>query len=1180
MAPFPHCYYSNRIEILFDSFKAQLFAHSHPLSRRLVIVPGPTMRTWLLHSLARDPAIGVAAGIEVGFIEPTLHKLCAVFAPAQYKHMLDNQEPSALELALALEREISHIVRAFDSLPPAERRIWQPMLDYLHGTEQAARTAAGGSVAQRVVKRTHALAVKLAALFLDYGRTGGAVTASWNHSRVESLGWQESLWVRMEKLYAPWNYPARQFAAFAVETAPMAEDLQVHVFALSYLSPLHHQMLAALGKHVPVNYYWLSPCQKFWSDLVSDKERHKLAAYWRQRGTTPNQQEELEAYLRDNNPLLANFGKLGREMALQIDNSEFLVSDAYAVSGDVRGKKAYEELLSDELQFDEAAAPLSLLGAVQADLTLLRNPAASPALDFEDYDHTIQVHEAPTPLREVQIAYDTVVGIIERHRRDQEPILPADIIVMAPDIGKYAAYIKSVFGAPDSALDCQIMDLKVPVQNAFVQSFLHLLRLPFGRWETTSLLKLFEYTAFHSRHQLTREDLHAFKNWFKSAGICWGKDSAHRNELLRRDHCFNDMVEDSWAGTWEHGLGRLLEGLAMLPSDGLESAFAPLDHIQSTQSDLLGTLLHLLRSLMDDLKPLGDRTRMTLDNWSLYLKCLLEIYFLKSNTSEDAEGHQILLQQFEAFKVAGKKLDGEEFEFYSVLRHLEQALHKQTAIHRENCLHAVRFCSLQPMRAIPAKVIVLMGMQEGEFPRNADPQSLNLLHGHPQADYYPSAVEFDRYLFLETLLSARRYLLLSYISYAPGDSGQTLPSPLVAELLSYLNNTYSVHGEEVERHCRFQHPLLPFDARYFSEGSRFSSHSKAYYAAACAYYAGNKQPPHAFVPVFAAPPAHVDTGHEDLCVPLQDLNAFAKNPIKTYINKTLGIYPDKEADRVTRKEEALHLSTLDAAIIGRQGLKAAAAQLLARAEREGTLPRGPFKAVGQKQVLDLVIEHTKNLHSYGVVPEEIFSIECSDRYRECTLTGKQWCVPPLHIETAKGTVKLVGTLEHVSRQGLIHFAKDGFDDALKIWPTLLVLCCLIKAYALPVAPGLVFAKSLAKKARRVDFADPERLLADYLNYYFQAHQCPSPLLPELVLPIMHLSEADFREVYQADPDDRFKPVYDDIFKWLKRNSLHADTTSATENWNATAQSLFVDLHTAWYAKPAQAGTQEADHDLI
>src|SRR5690606_21951044 len=95
------------------------------------------------------------------------------------------------------------------------------------------------------------------------------------------------------------------------------------------------------------------------------------------------------------------------------------------------------------------------------------------------------------------------------------------------------------------------------------------------------------------------------------------------------------------------------------------------------------------------------------------------------------------------------------FPFSSIRRHLETALKEQRVCYRESHLNAIRFCSLLPMRALPAKVIVLLGLQEGAFPRREKVVNLDMLYGNSLADYCPSQIDFDRYLFLEALVSAR-----------------------------------------------------------------------------------------------------------------------------------------------------------------------------------------------------------------------------------------------------------------------------------------------------------------------------------------------------------------------------------------------------------------------------------------
>ena len=173
-------------------------------------------------------------------------------------------------------------------------------------------------------------------------------------------------------------------------------------------------------------------------------------------------------------------------------------------------------------------------------------------------DSSIQLHSAPTKQREVQILYNNLLNIIKK----EGDLEPADIIVMAPDITAYAPYIRQVFGAEESQLDFQVMDMPAISEDSLIKQFWHLIDLPFGSWNAEDIMYLFNFPDFQKRHHISPEEVLQIRKWIEEAGIQWGGDISHRNELLNQRYCGN-MIEDTENGTWEGGFSRLLLGLAM-----------------------------------------------------------------------------------------------------------------------------------------------------------------------------------------------------------------------------------------------------------------------------------------------------------------------------------------------------------------------------------------------------------------------------------------------------------------------------------------------------------------------------------------------------------------------------------------------------------------------------------------
>ena len=98
----------------------------------------------------------------------------------------------------------------------------------------------------------------------------------------------------------------------------------------------------------------------------------------------------------------------------------------------------------------------------------------------------------------------------------------------------------------------------------------------------------------------------------------------------------------------------------------------------------------------------------------------------------------------------------------------------------------VTFCSLKPMRSIPFRVVCMLGMSDGEFPRRDVPIAFDLL-AEEGAAAGRSRRDEDRQLFLEAMLSARDVFYLSYTGLSTSDNSELPPSVVVSELIDYLS---------------------------------------------------------------------------------------------------------------------------------------------------------------------------------------------------------------------------------------------------------------------------------------------------------------------------------------------------------------------------------------------------------
>lgn len=1059
--------YSNFVERLYEHLKSGLFS-KNPFARRLIIVPSPAMKSWLMMRLADDPEIGIAAGIEVTYLDQGVQRL-----------LKDEKgkNPSRCQLSLAIECELDHLLATYEHLTESEQTLWQQPFGYLHS---------------KGLKRKISFSDMLADLFVQYGVYGKRMLQRWLQSPF--IHWQQQLWVLLEKRFENWKYPVRLLGEGKVFDYP-PDYLQVHVFGMSFIPSIHHEFLMRLTRTATISYYLLSPCQAFWSDLLSDKQRIYLKQREKRKGTSEDQLQPLDELLRDTNPLLANFGRLGREMAKALEE------------GTSEGFADYEELED----------PQSMLQHVQSDLLNLRNPDDEPPKEFLRNDRSIQVHSASSCHREVEIVYHLLLQAIESSRQSADPIRPEDILIMAPDVMEYVPFIKGVFGDSESLLNYQIMDVQMPAGDPTVEAYVQLLKLAIKRWSASDILELLDSASFCQKQRFGDKEVARIRRWVAASQVQWGVDAQHLDACLQEDHA--EKGTHYQGQTWQQAGKWLVEKwISPSPLDGDDSA-----HLQNVDGELLGRWLDLVQSLRRDLLALNRHSQKSLKEWTLYLQCLLESYF----SVHDSDGYKILQDSLKEFARASNTLPDASFPFESILKRLEGILSREKVSYKETQLHAVRFCSLLPMRAIPAKVIVWMGMQEGAYPRTDQLNSLNLLKNNPEADYSPSKTDFDRYLFLETLLSARQVFAMTYRGQSSESPAGVPPSLIVVELLDYVDRCYEGKPSAV---IHQKHPMDAFDVRYF-QNEGLANYSKRHYQMA-KQMSGMESTAHAFIRGEFIEESSQSKEANSVCeavqmvVDLKELQSFASNPLRTYfkaLSMTL-LEDDKEKD-------AFELSALDKSKYLQSIVKNSMAQVVHQTDRQGKWPVGIFKELALENLEETLQKRLEFNQSRGwdqQPPTQRWILTQNCRHLK-QVDSDTWHFPPLTWEVHGQKRILTGVIEGVTDQGLLQERKLEKATLVKGLPLLLAYCACIEREELSNPKMVLFQRD--GKSLAFTEIDAHGKLVELVELFINSKQIPFLMAPELVDEFLEHSLAEFADCVKQRMEDPFREFYNRYLAW-------------------------------------------------
>ncbi|EXI78370.1 MAG: Exodeoxyribonuclease V gamma chain [Candidatus Accumulibacter appositus] len=740
--------------------------------------------------------------------------------------------------------------------------------------------------------------------------------------------------------------------------APAGLPRRVMVFGISSLPRQSLEVLAALGRWTQVLMCVHNPCQHYWADIVADREllRRVQARQQRRQGAPVEISEEL-LHLHAQ-PLLAAWGKQGRDFIGLLDEHDDERARAHTLS----------QFLAIEQRIDlfKAFGGKTLLQQLQDDILELRPLQETielwPAVD-PGRDASIRFHIAHSAQREVEILHDQLLAACNA----DASLRPRDIIVMVPDIDTYAPHIQAVFGLLEAS-DSRYLPFSVADQgqrhfDPLVNALEKLLDLPQSRLAVSDILDLLDVPALRQRFAIAEDDLPQLHRWIRGANIRWGLHAEQRASLD-----LPPQADAAAANSWLFGLRRMLLGYAVGADAAAWQEIEPYDEIGGIDAALLGPLLQLFDALDASWRTL--REPATVADWCLRLRQLMADFFATdeggSGSSGDSGDGYTLLQLDTALERWQEACDeaalGEALPL-SVVGDYWLSRLDEGGLSQRFFGGVVTFATLMPMRAIPFRRVCLLGMNDGDYPRSRIPMDFDLMvHDYRPGDR--SRREDDRYLFLEALLSAREALHVSWVGRSIKDNSLRPPSVLVGQLRDHLAAGWMLAestaqgkaarastspGEALLAALTIEHRLQPFSSDYFPahpQASRLFTYAQEWRPDA-AGGAGTSELASASAGLL--PPL---LREEPLS--LQDLGDFLKQPVRAFFRQRLNVSFERD-DPASEDQEPFDLDGLGrwllqdeliraqaVAVEQGQDLVAARATRLASMARRGDLPAGGF----------------------------------------------------------------------------------------------------------------------------------------------------------------------------------------------------------------------------------------------
>ena len=375
-----------------------------------------------------------------------------------------------------------------------------------------------------------------------------------------------------------------------------------------------------------------------------------------------------------------------------------------------------------------------------------------------------------------------------------------------------------------------------------------------------------------------------------------------------------------------------------------------------------------------------------------------------------------------------------------------------------------------PMRSIPFKVVCLLGMNDGVYPRTLAPLGFDLMSQKPQRGDR-SRRDDDRYLFLEALMSAEQKLYISYIGRSIQDNSERYPSVLVQELADYIGQSHCLEGDEeldcdaserrVKEHITHLHTRMPFDAANFL-ANEDQSYAREWLAAASQQGEAHG----AFIQPLPVP----DIDH----LPFEQLLRFWQHPVRAFFQQRLRVNFRSEESEIPDDEpftlEGLSRYQLNQQLLNTLIEQQDASAMYRRFRAAGELPYGAFGEL-----------------AWETQRQEMQNL--AERVIACRQPGQS-----MEIDLQCSGVNITGWLQQVQSDGLLRWRPSLLSVAqgMQLWLEHLVYCA---------SGGTGESRLFVRKEGEWRFPplaqeQAQGYLNDLVDGYLQGMSKPLLLLPE------------------------------------------------------------------------------------
>ena len=573
------------------------------------------------------------------------------------------------------------------------------------------------------------------------------------------------------------------------------------------------QLLQCLHVQAPehIHLFAMAPSRDYWADLpIKSKAKGRAKSHLPAHMADPASCEPAPG------GLLWAFGRASQDLQRQLADTLMAVGDGGA-------------------DLDSAEPPDSLLGRLQTSCRTAAHLPPEALCPLAANDASLTVHATHTLLRELEVCRDRILQAFQ----ELEGLRHEEILILLANPREQAPLIEAALGGGSEArLPFRLVGGGGLVPSPFAASLLQVLECLQGRLTLNEVQELLENPLIADRFDLNEADGDGptLVEWLQDAQFRWGLTPEHRR-------IYQEVPEPRWNLFWalrRLGLGGLVaEGRrdTVLAASEDTSATVPLERTNGLGLALLARLARFATQISEARNLWCSAGPRCITDWNQALGTIVRECLstrIGNAAAHAAALHRDILEPLS--RAAHSTLPLEASAYLRLLA--EKLLALSDSGSRGS--GGITVADLRHYAGVPARVVVVAGLDDGVFPRSEDRPAWHPLALKP-ATGDPSARDSDRHCLLLAILACQERLILTYRGHSDEDGKERPPSTALSDLLEAANQTTPTGlsaptstAPSARTALTFHHPLNGFSGQAFradqpasARGQRTSDHAAA-----------------------------------------------------------------------------------------------------------------------------------------------------------------------------------------------------------------------------------------------------------------------------------------------------------------------------------------------------------------